>query len=181
MNQNNAMTDSEGDDDDDDNGGDGAGGVNQMDVNNKLIRGADSTHATAVNSSIRTEVQQNTPIIAAQLIPPPEGMTEDEYSFQVMDMYINAKAWGICWRKVYDEYFGNDKGQRHMLSTYFHDLRRIQQLRSMNNVVHVVLYSHHRVAAVIAVSQIYLPSYHHNLHLPNCHAVNTNLSLRTTR
>ena len=120
------MTDSEGDDDDDDNGGDGAGGVNQMDVNNKLIRGADSTHATAVNSGIHTEVQQNTLIIAAQLIPPPAGITEDEYDdeydFQVMDTYINAKARGICRQKVCDEYFGNDKGQRCMLSTYFRDL-----------------------------------------------------------
>ena len=106
-----------------------------MDVNNKLIKGADSTRTTAANSSIRTEVQQNTLIIAAQLIPPPVGMTEDEYNFQVTDMYINAKAWGICQWKVCDEYIGNDKGQRHMLSTYFHDLWRIQQLRWVNNVV----------------------------------------------
>ena len=93
-----------------------------MDVDNELIRGADSTHATAVNSSVHTEVQQNTPIIAAQLIPPPAERTEDEYNFQVMDMYINAKAQGICRRKVCDEYFGNDKCQRCMLSTYFRDL-----------------------------------------------------------
>ena len=122
VNQNNAVTDSEGDDDNDNNGNDGDGGVNQMDVNNELIRGADSTRATAVNSNVRTEVQQNTPIIAAQLIPPPAGMTEDKYKFQVMDTYINAKARGICQQKVCDEYFGNDKGQRCMLSTYFRDL-----------------------------------------------------------
>ena len=91
VNQNNTVTDSEGDDDNDDNGSDGNGAVNQMDVDNELIRGADSTRATAVNSGICTEVQQNTRIIAAQLIPPPVGMTEDKYNFQVMDTYINEK------------------------------------------------------------------------------------------
>jgi hypothetical protein len=70
VNQNNAVTDSEGDDDDG-GGSNNDGGVNQMDVNNKLIRVADDTSATASNSSAGREVQQNTPIVAAQLIPSP--------------------------------------------------------------------------------------------------------------
>lgn len=62
-----------------------------------------------------------------------------------------------------------------------YNLWRIQQWGSMNNVVHIVLYSHHMVAVVTAAYQIYLPSYLHLLHLPNHRAVNENLSLRTTR
>ena len=44
------------------------------------------------------------------LIPFPVGMAKDQYEFQVMDIYINAKGWKICHWKVCDEYFGNDKG-----------------------------------------------------------------------
>ena len=60
VNQNNTMTDSEGDDD---------GGVDQMDVNNELIRDSASTCAPAADSSIHPEVQQNMLIIASAKRP----------------------------------------------------------------------------------------------------------------
>jgi hypothetical protein len=82
-------------------------------------------------------------------------------------------------KKPVNEYFGNDKGQQHMLSTYLCNLRRIWQLGNVNNVVCVVLYRHHMVAVVRPVNQIYSPSYCHHLHLPNLHTVNKNL--RTTK
>lgn len=105
------MTDPESNDDKE--GSNNNGGVDQMDVNNKLVRDADSrSTTTAPNSDGSTEVQQSTPsILSAPLILSPVGMTQDKYDFQVMDTYINAKAWGICQQKICDEYFGNDKGQ----------------------------------------------------------------------
>src|ERR1700720_4344877 len=90
----NQMADSESDDEE---GSDKDGGVDQMNVDNELVRDANSRGVTtAPNSGGSTEVQQSTPsILSAPLIPSPVGMTEDKYNFQVMDTYINAKAQGI--------------------------------------------------------------------------------------
>ncbi|KAM6504004.1 P-loop containing nucleoside triphosphate hydrolase protein [Amanita muscaria] len=107
VNQNNlVVTDSESEDDARDDASDHGAGVDQdqMDVDNGIVGGADgsSTLATALNT--------DTPIAtSALLIPSHVGLSEDEYEFQVMDAYINAKARAICRRKVCDAYFGNDK------------------------------------------------------------------------
>jgi hypothetical protein len=78
-----------------------------MDVDS-LVEAVDGS-STTTNSG--KEVPQDTSTVTAPLIPSPAGMAKDEYEFQVMDIYINAKGQKICRRKVCDEYFGNDKGQ----------------------------------------------------------------------
>jgi hypothetical protein len=82
--------------------------VDQMDVDTQ----DDAT--TSTNMRETTQMPQNLTMVSrpvAPLIPSPVSMTQDEYEFQVMDMYINAKAQKLCCQKVCDKYFSNDTGQ----------------------------------------------------------------------
>lgn len=42
-------------------------------------------------------------------LPVSANISDIEYEFAAMDLFINAKSRGICRRKVMDEYFSNDK------------------------------------------------------------------------
>ena len=103
VNQKDPATESESDGDNSDDEID-IDGVDRMDVD-------DGSPATTNAGKEVPRDTTSTVTVTAPLIPSPAGMAKDEYEFQVMDIYINAKGRKICRRKVCDEYFGNDKGQ----------------------------------------------------------------------
>ena len=104
VNQKDPATKSESDGDDSNDKID-IDGVDQMDVSS-LVEGVDGS--TSATTNLGKEVPQG--MSTVPLTPSPMGMAKDEYKFQVMDIYINAKGQKICHQKVCDEYFGNDKG-----------------------------------------------------------------------
>jgi hypothetical protein len=97
-----------GDDGDADDDGYKSDGGGDMEGNPEISAANISTSGQGTH---RSNLQSSN----TKCLPSAVGLTDEEYEFAVMDVYINARSRNICRRAVTDEYFGN-KG----ISTYVH-------------------------------------------------------------
>ncbi|KAG1832866.1 P-loop containing nucleoside triphosphate hydrolase protein [Suillus subalutaceus] len=72
---------------------------------------SESEEETVTQLSEAPTGQANRP---SKLLPSSSGLSEDEYEMAAMEVFLEAHRLSVCWRKVANEYFGND-----LISTCF--------------------------------------------------------------